>query len=244
VKNISNYKQTKYKISNGKIEPSRDVRYLQDGSWLMAKYISKCYEKYIPQYVSGKLLDLGCGSVPLYDAYKEYIEEVICTDWENTTHPNLYLDIVHDLNQELPFANDSFDTIIFSDVLEHLANPKKVLHEINRVLVKGGYVLMNVPFYYWLHEEPYDYYRYTEYWYNKNLKEAGFDIIRLEKLGGGLDVVADIKGKYINMVFPWLHIARVYQKLHYYVLNKGILHKKLNRIKHFTLGYFIVLKKE
>ena len=46
----------------------------------------------------------------------------------------------------LPFASDSFDNIILSEVLEHLDDPPAALKEIFRVLKKGGRFLVSVPY--------------------------------------------------------------------------------------------------
>jgi SAM-dependent methyltransferase len=52
-----------------------------------------------------------------------------------------------DLNREgLPYADDSFDVVIFSEVLEHLlVSPLKPLLEIHRILKKGGYLIVVTP---------------------------------------------------------------------------------------------------
>ena len=52
-----------------------------------------------------------------------------------------------DLNRErLPYDNESFDVVIFSEVLEHLlVSPLKPLLEINRILKKRGYLIVVTP---------------------------------------------------------------------------------------------------
>ncbi len=45
----------------------------------------------------------------------------------------------------LPFADDSFDKIICSEVLEHIENYLGVLHEIKRVLKPNGILAISVP---------------------------------------------------------------------------------------------------
>jgi SAM-dependent methyltransferase/spore maturation protein CgeB len=47
---------------------------------------------------------------------------------------------------ELPFANESFDTVILGEILEHLVHPDKVLMQVKRVLRPGGRVVVTVPF--------------------------------------------------------------------------------------------------
>src|SRR5918996_4026813 len=46
----------------------------------------------------------------------------------------------------LPFADDSFDTVLLGEILEHLDKPEAVLEETARVLAPGGVVAITVPF--------------------------------------------------------------------------------------------------
>jgi ubiquinone/menaquinone biosynthesis C-methylase UbiE len=43
--------------------------------------------------------------------------------------------------KRLPFADDSFDYVIFLDFLEHIEHPQQALGEIRHVLKKGGYAV-------------------------------------------------------------------------------------------------------
>lgn len=47
--------------------------------------------------------------------------------------------------EKMPFASQSFTTIICTDVLEHLPLPQKALEEIFRVLAPGGILIGSVP---------------------------------------------------------------------------------------------------
>lgn len=46
---------------------------------------------------------------------------------------------------ELPFADETFDVVIISEVLEHLGEDEKALAEISRVLKRGGTLAASVP---------------------------------------------------------------------------------------------------
>ena len=46
----------------------------------------------------------------------------------------------------LPFENDYFDTVILTEILEHLIQPERVLSEVKRVLRDGGKVIITVPY--------------------------------------------------------------------------------------------------
>ena len=50
-----------------------------------------------------------------------------------------------DLNQSLPFEDNSFDVVVMAEVLEHLPYPNITLSEIRRVLKTNGKFIGNLP---------------------------------------------------------------------------------------------------
>src|SRR5205823_4250273 len=62
---------------------------------------------------------------------------------------------------QLPFNQGSFDTVLSIQVLEHTPNPRKLVAEMARVLQKGGTLIPAAPFWFRLHEEPHDDFRFT-----------------------------------------------------------------------------------
>jgi SAM-dependent methyltransferase len=46
---------------------------------------------------------------------------------------------------DLPFGSESFDLVVHSDTLEHIANPIRGLSECRRVLKEGGFCAFTVP---------------------------------------------------------------------------------------------------
>jgi SAM-dependent methyltransferase len=189
------WKPTKYVYSSGRLRGSRDPEQLGAASRLVADIIARFYESALEQHAKGRLLDLGCGSVPLYAAYQRFVTENVCVDWSHTPHSNVHLDYEIDLTQPLPFRDGEFDTILMSDVLEHIPVPERLWTEIARLLAGNGKVLMNVPFYYWLHEAPHDYYRYTEFALRRFVAVCGLRLIRLEPIGGVPEILGDIAAK-------------------------------------------------
>jgi SAM-dependent methyltransferase len=61
------------------------------------------------------------------------------------------------------FAEASFDAIVMSEVLEHVHSPHLAIGNIRKALKPGGKLVLTTPFMLPLHEQPYDYYRYTRY---------------------------------------------------------------------------------
>ena len=95
-------------------------------------------------------------------------------DWGNSPHAQASeSDIVASLDA-LPVNPASFDAVLCTEVLEHLRHPDAVLAELARVLVPGGRLCLTVPFVWPLHEEPFDFFRYTPFALSEMLQEHGF----------------------------------------------------------------------
>lgn len=72
-------------------------------------------------------------------------------------------DIVADVCQLTMFENNSVDAVFMLEVLEHVKTPQEAVTEILRVLKPGGKLYLSTPFIFPIHDEPYDFYRYTHY---------------------------------------------------------------------------------
>lgn len=55
--------------------------------------------------------------------------------------------------EDLPFADDSFDLIVSTDVIEHIDAEQEALRELLRVTVPGGTMVLTVPAYMWMWTE-------------------------------------------------------------------------------------------
>ena len=230
---------------HGRLKGSRDIRDVGIASRLSADVIASAYDRSLPEFARGELLDLGCGNVPLYSTYRDLVSSVICVDWANTQHRNEFVDYECDLTSPLPFADSRFDTVILSDVLEHIPTPSLLLEEIERVLAPSGKLIMNVPFFYWLHEEPHDYYRFTSHALRRLAADAHLTILSLEPTGGTPEIVADLLAKHLAFLpFVGKSLAAVVQ----WATLRFVSTKTGARISHatakrFPFGYFLVCAK-
>lgn len=245
MKNIELWKPSKFIRINGKLRGIKDRGILGIYSRLNVDLIAQFYDQNLKLYVKGKLIDLGCGRVPLYESYKDYADEIICVDWENTQHQNLFLDYEMDLNKQLLFPDGTFDTIILSDVFEHIRKPENLMKEMYRILKINGKLLMNVPFFYWLHEVPFDYFRYTEFALRTMAEDYGFRIIKLEPLGGIPEIFADMISKLVIKV-PVLGVSIGWILYHFTLFFiKTRIGIKVSRktAKYFPIGYAMIVEK-
>jgi SAM-dependent methyltransferase len=235
----ADWKPSKFAFDGERLSVGPDV---SSGGWLMTRLVAEAYERALPRYARGRLVDLGCGTVPLYAAYRPFVGTITCVDWGESRHGAAYRDFDCDLNEPLPFEGASFDTAILSDVLEHVREPAGLLAEVGRILAPGGRLLLNVPFLYWLHEQPYDYFRYTEHALRMLVERAGLLLIELEGLGGAPHVVADVAGKHVQLL-PGVGapLVRTFQRAVFAATRVAPVRRALAPSRQrFPLGYFLV----
>jgi SAM-dependent methyltransferase len=235
MQNISQWKPTKVVRHGDGFRANPDPS--DSKSYYVVRLNVPFYVEYISRYSSGRLLDCGCGAVPYYEVYRDRVNEIICTDWQGSRHGNLFIDEASDLNEKLNFSDSAFDTVILTDVLEHIYNPRLLLNEIYRVLKPGGKVIIAVPFLYRIHEEPHDYHRFTEYALRKMCEETGFSIVKMEPYGRYLDVLGDT----LNKVF---FRSRMMASLLFSMmrrLKKSAAGRKIDRAHgdRYALGYIL-----
>jgi len=83
----------------------------------------------------------------------------------------------------LPFGDSSVDNVVCLEVIEHLRDPASALSEIRRVLKPDGRAWISIPFMYPIHNEPYDFQRFTEYGLRREAARARLEILDLEHSG-------------------------------------------------------------
>lgn len=127
----------------------------------------------------GVVLDIGCGDrwvekcLPPGCAYIGLDYLVTGRDMYGS-RPDVYGDA-----SVLPIADDSVDTVVILDVVEHLARPREALGEIVRVLRPDGRLLLTMPFLYPIHDAPHDYQRFTVHGLLRELESVG---LRAERI--------------------------------------------------------------
>jgi SAM-dependent methyltransferase len=173
------------------------------------------------------------------------VQDNICVDWQQSLHASPHLDLTADLNGRLPFDDRTFDTILLTDVLEHVAEPMQLICEIARLLRPAGKLIMGVPFLYWLHEEPYDYYRYTEHALRRFCQRSALTVVELEPYGGLPEVLIDLSSKGLELLPRPLSVCLRPIHTCASMVSRTFVSRKLSEWskKTFPLGYILVAQK-
>ncbi len=137
------------------------------------------------QIKSGEtILDAGAGE----RQYKKYFTHTKyeSTDFSDTFYPgstNKHT-FLCDL-EKIPRKNNYYDTILCTQVLEHVPNPEKVLKEFHRILKSGGKLFLTAPQSWGIHgKEPYHYFNFTKYGLEVLFKKTEFRIHFIKPRGG------------------------------------------------------------
>jgi len=130
--------------------------------------------------ITGKTLDVGCGYKP-YQSLFTHTDAYVGLEYDSPANRKIeQVDVFFD-GTHFPFKNAEFDSIILTQVLEHIFEPDSFLSEINRVTKTGGRLLMSVPFVWDEHSQPVDYARYSSFGIRHLLEKHGFRMIKHKK---------------------------------------------------------------
>jgi SAM-dependent methyltransferase len=124
------------------------------------------------------VLDLGCGNRP----YRDLLEGCRYVGVDRSaedSRPDAIMDA-----GSLALAGDSFDLVFCTQVIEHVPDPAALVRETFRVLRPGGWLVLTGPFWWPLHEEPYDFQRFTSHGLAHLLRQAGYREFEISPEGG------------------------------------------------------------
>jgi SAM-dependent methyltransferase len=150
--------------------------------------------------LTGKMLDFGCGSKPYQSIFE--VDEYIGIDYENPghSHANEHIDVFYD-GKKIPFPDATFDSVLATEVFEHVFYLEDTLKEIHRVMKPGGHLLLSAPFVFMEHEIPHDFARYSSFGMRALLERNGFKVEVLEKTSNYVDVLGQMGLYYLNNTF-------------------------------------------
>lgn len=214
-------------------------------NWLIFRLLEPALESALRRHARGRLLDVGAGEKPWAPLARPFVQEHLALDHAEGPHPRDALDLVGSA-YAIPAPDASFDTVLCSDVLEHLEEPGRALAEAWRVLAPGGAAIYTVPHIWHLHEEPRDFYRYTEHGLRYLLERAGFEVVEIRPLCGFPATFAQELAYFAWGFAPrssanplrWLVHGFVWAVQHL-----GLAFDRLDRSRRFPAEYLAVARK-
>jgi SAM-dependent methyltransferase len=178
---------------------------------------------------SGILLDVGCGNAPYSRLLPGWRRIGINIDAIDATP-----DVVGD-GMALPFREGCTDAVLCSQVVEHVLDPFALVRELARVLRPGGTLILTGPMFWSLHEEPHDYWRFTEHGFRELCRRAGLEAVSVHPQGGAISLAAIV----LNRIFqgPLFAPVRLANNLAALVLDQLI------PLRHSTANLMLTARK-
>lgn len=218
-----------------------------------------------------RLVDVGCGWRPYRKMYDRYVKVSYGIDSSAYGHILEGVDVAADADA-IPFRAESFDVVFCTDVLEHLKWPSNAIKNFNAILKQKGVLVIAVPSMFPLHNEPFDYFRFTSHGLRLLLEENGFKVIKMNPQGEIIGVLVFwfvriqsvfwqslggfLRFPYFHSIFnPFVFVFMAIPQFSYallakfYIANSKWLAKlpMVPRIKHIlsrsTIGYVVKAEK-
>jgi len=172
--------------------------------------IHRHMKRFLPG-ISGKVVDVGAGLSPFKHLLNREIAQYTGLDIESAdsfgyNNP----DVVHFDGKQIPLDSDSIDSLICTEVLEHVEDAQRLIDEMYRVVRPGGRSVITVPWSARYHYIPHDFHRFTP----SRLKNlfVSFSAVSVEARGTDITVIASkLVVAYLRLLRPmkmfWLAIT-------------------------------------
>jgi SAM-dependent methyltransferase len=167
-----------------------------DSEFLFYSNFLKPLKEAIDNYGIGDILDIGCGNKPYLQYFTNQTGKYIGCDVVQSSLGTV--DVLCEATK-IPLPNSEFDTVISTQVIEHVSEPQQMIHEAYRLLKPNGYLIISSNMYWPLHEEPYDFFRFTKHGFRHILETAGFEVVSILPNGGKWAVF----GQVFFQTIPW-----------------------------------------
>lgn len=215
-----------------------------DRYWTIALQNAALYadtKPLVARYAHGRVLDLGAGKLAWRRLLRRYCARYVSSD---LTREHSDLDIVFDATKTYPFESGSFDTIFCHSVLEHCREPWDAFSEMWRVLTPGGVAIVSVPFVFYLHGQPYDYYRFTRYGLEYLAERAGFEVQEIVVDGSMGHLILNVPSVVMSSLLSAVGLGSlVPTATRFWLFFARGLGGRLDRDGLFAMNHIVVLRK-
>lgn len=152
-----------------------DAQHLSKLRANITTFLEHCAKEYANK--PGKILDVGSDRADISKVFPGCEVQTLDHNPEVKDHVNYFSDICV---EDPLLETESFDYVACIEVLEHTHTPQAAVNQIKRILKKGGFVFITVPFNFCIHCSTDEFWRFTEN--GLRLLFRDFKIIELNKL--------------------------------------------------------------
>lgn len=154
-------------------------------------------------FAHGLLLDVGCGLKPHERVFDRHVSRYLGIELSVDSGYRGNRADLYGTASALPIGDACIDTVLCTEVLEHVPDPDAVVAEIARVLRPGGIVLMTAPFVYPVHDK-WDFFRYAPDGVSTLMRRHGLIVDRVVPLSGTAVTLALLANVYwFEIGFLW-----------------------------------------
>lgn len=199
----------------------------------------------------GRVLDVGCGGQPLRATLEGAGMRYAGLDTQ--AQAGVQTDYLCAIDGTLPselLSAGGFDLVICTEVLEHVADWPAAWANLTRLLAPGGVLIFSAPFFYPLHEEPFDFFRPTKHAVKHWAERSGLEVVEQRTLGNAWDVLGTaIAASGPKPASSWPHawlsaaLARQMRKLICWCIGTGVPARLVRTKDTLYLSNIVALRK-
>jgi SAM-dependent methyltransferase len=220
----------------------RNYQNVCEYNWLIHLIIVEFLEKCAQKYVSGVMVDIGCGLKPYEELFSPFVTNHIGVDLESSPHGISKVDVLGSAYKTN--ISDSFcDVVLCTEVLEHLEEPSDAIQEMIRILKPGGILILTVPLFWHVHEGPRDFYRYTEFGLGYLFEKCGFEIVEINPLTGFIVTFTQLSIYFLSPCRKILILNEISRFFNWIIQCFAYAINKYDCSKGFTNHYGVVAMK-
>jgi len=195
-------------------------------------FLEESIKKYAP-LLKGKLIDVGCGKKPFEKLFCN-VDSYFGIDLNKNSKADLICDVLN-----LEIKSSSADSVLCTQVMEHVKDPEKLIKEISRICKEGALCLLTCPHICRVHGVPYDFFRFTKYGLKYLCEKNNLKIIKIEEIGGFFLTTTYLWDFYLREklnIFSYFLIP-LFNLFYLFLM-------PLDNDKNYSFNYIVLVKKD
>lgn len=221
----------------------------------IAQAISKM-EKLLPS--EAKILDVGCGRQPYRTLLQTGQFRYFSFDIEQNEEKTV--DFLGYIDKPLPpplVQSGPYDLILLTEVVEHVLDLEKCFSNLVELLTPSGKLILTCPFFFPIHEKPYDFWRISSFALEQLCKKFELEVLESRRLGSSLECWGLLNGHLLtHMQYQtpknWAdriklslqqRFLRWFLKLNWKLVRTGMLNRYFSQDQDFYVSNYFLLQK-